>query len=79
MAASGIALARPRRTGAATRFRPRSPGQALRRKEWVLLLRDPWLMSQSLMQLLYLLPPFFPLVAQLLWRRTQRRAGWCRC
>src|SRR5205807_6543394 len=23
------------------------------------LLRDPWLMSQSLMQLLYLLPPFF--------------------
>ena len=41
-------------------FRPKSPGQALRRKEWTLLLwRDPWLMSQSLMQLLYLLPPFF--------------------
>ena len=36
-----------------------SPAQALRRKEWVLLWRDPWLMSQSLMQLLYLLPPFF--------------------
>ncbi|HLY04937.1 MAG TPA: hypothetical protein VKR31_04245 [Rhizomicrobium sp.] len=36
-----------------------SKGQAaaLRRKEWLLLLRDPWLMSQSLMQLLYLLPP----------------------
>jgi ABC-2 type transport system permease protein len=31
----------------------------LRRKEWLLLWRDPWLMSQSLMQLLYLLPPFF--------------------
>jgi len=30
---------------------------ALRRKEVRLLLRDPWLMSQSLMQLLYLLPP----------------------
>jgi ABC-2 type transport system permease protein len=45
----------------ATKFRPKSPGQALRRKEWVLLLRDPWLMSQSLMQLLYLLPPFFML------------------
>ena len=45
----------------ATKFRPKSPGQALRRKEWALLLRDPWLMSQSLMQLLYLLPPFFML------------------
>src|SRR5437764_555141 len=43
----------------AARFRARSPGQALRHKEWLLLLRDPWLMSQSLMQLLYLLPPFF--------------------
>jgi len=41
------------------RFRPKSAGQALRGKEWALLLRDPWLMSQSLMQLLYLLPPFF--------------------
>jgi ABC-2 type transport system permease protein len=36
---------------------------ALRRKEWRLLLRDPWLMSQSLMQLLYLLPPTL-----LMWR-----------
>jgi hypothetical protein len=44
-------------------FRPRSPGHALRSKEWVLLRRDPWLMSQSLMQILYLLPPFF-----MLWR-----------
>ena len=41
------------------RFGATSPGQALRHKEWLLLLRDPWLMSQSLMQLLYLLPPFF--------------------
>jgi hypothetical protein len=40
-----------------------SPAQALRRKEWTLLLRDPWLMSQTLMQLLYLLPAAF-----LLWR-----------
>ena len=39
------------------RFRAASPGQLLRRKEWVLLLRDPWLASQSLMQLLYLIPP----------------------
>ena len=35
----------------------------LRRKEWALLRRDPWLISQTLMQLLYLLPP-----ALLLWR-----------
>src|SRR5260370_6522638 len=35
----------------------------LRRKEWTLLRRDPWLVSQTLMQLLYLLPPAF-----LLWR-----------
>jgi ABC-2 type transport system permease protein len=39
------------------RFRRRSPSALLRRKEWVLLLRDPWLASQSLMQLLYLIPP----------------------
>jgi ABC-2 type transport system permease protein len=44
-------------------FRSSSAGQALRRKEWTLLLRDPWLMSQTLMQLLYLLPAAF-----LLWR-----------
>ena len=44
-------------------FRPLSVGQTLRRKEWVLLRRDPWLLSQSLMQLLYLLPAAF-----LLWR-----------
>ena len=36
---------------------------ALRRKEWALLRRDPWLVSQTLMQVLYLLPP-----ALLLWR-----------
>ena len=37
--------------------------QALRAKEWSLLKRDPWLMSQTLMQVLYLIPP-----ALLLWR-----------
>jgi ABC-2 type transport system permease protein len=35
----------------------------LRRKEWLLLLRDPWLVSQTFMQMLYLIPP-----AVLLWR-----------
>jgi len=45
-------------------FRERlSPRGALRRKEWILLRRDPWLMSQTLMQMLYLVPP-----ALMLWR-----------
>jgi ABC-2 type transport system permease protein len=51
------------RQGKAASFRLTSPAHALRRKEWTLLLRDPWLMSQSLMQLLYMLPP-----AILLWK-----------
>jgi ABC-2 type transport system permease protein len=37
--------------------------QALRWKEFLLLRRDPWLVSQTLMQLLYLVPP-----ALMLWR-----------
>jgi ABC-2 type transport system permease protein len=50
--------------GSLTRtFRAGSRQQALRRKEFVLLRRDPWLVSQSLMQLLYLVPP-----ALMLWR-----------
>jgi ABC-2 type transport system permease protein len=44
-------------------FGKTSPRAALRRKEWILLRRDPWLMSQTLMQMLYLLPP-----ALMLWR-----------
>ncbi|OAF12716.1 hypothetical protein [Bradyrhizobium neotropicale] len=44
-------------------FRAGSRQQALRRKEFLLLWRDPWLISQTLMQLLYLVPP-----ALLLWR-----------
>ena len=50
----------PRRARA---FTVRSRSQALRAKEWRLLWRDPWLVSQSLMQVLYLAPP-----ALLLWR-----------
>jgi len=45
------------------RFKCRTPKQALRQKEWRLLKRDPWLVSQTLMQVFYLLPP-----AILLWR-----------
>jgi ABC-2 type transport system permease protein len=52
-----------RRGPRATAFRGGSRQQALRTKEFLLLRRDPWLLSQSLMQLLYLVPP-----ALLLWR-----------
>jgi ABC-2 type transport system permease protein len=47
----------------ANAFRKGSRQQALRWKEFLLLRRDPWLVSQSLMQLLYLVPP-----AVMLWR-----------
>jgi ABC-2 type transport system permease protein len=61
-AAAGVACGSvvQRRTAA---FRRLSQKAALRRKEWTLLRRDPWLASQTLMQLLYLLPP-----ALMLWR-----------
>lgn len=49
-------------TKRAAQFKPASQAQMLRQKEWLLLKRDPWLISQSLMQLLYLLPP-----AAMLW------------
>ena len=42
---------------AAREFRVEPASAALRSKERRLLLRDPWLISQSLMQLLYLIPP----------------------
>lgn len=38
-------------------FRQLSSQGTLIRKEWMLMARDPWLMSQSLMQILYLIPP----------------------
>jgi ABC-2 type transport system permease protein len=44
-------------------LRTASPRLLLQRKEWMLLLRDPWLTSQTLMQLLYLIP-----AGLLLWR-----------
>jgi ABC-2 type transport system permease protein len=63
-AASASAHAESRRRGRASRaFRGGSRQQALRRKEFLLLGRDPWLVSQTLMQLLYLVPP-----ALFLWR-----------
>jgi len=61
IAAAGVSHSRIAQ--AAKSFRAASPAQALRRKEWTLLRRDPWLVSQTLMQILYLLPP-----ALMLWR-----------
>jgi ABC-2 type transport system permease protein len=65
------ATATPSRQGArATAFRTGSRQQALRWKEFVLLRRDPWLVSQTLMQLLYLVPP-----ALMLWRSFADRSA----
>jgi ABC-2 type transport system permease protein len=63
IAAAGVAMKVTRVLRRTTRFRTETPMRALRQKEWTLLRRDPWLMSQTLMQILYLLPP-----ALLLWR-----------
>jgi ABC-2 type transport system permease protein len=67
-AASGNAAARRARRSVV--FRAVSPRAALRRKEWMLLRRDPWLASQTLMQMLYLVPP-----ALLLWRSFAAGGG----
>jgi ABC-2 type transport system permease protein len=70
LAAASAMPARLRREPSARAFRETTPERALRRKEWMLLRRDPWLMSQTLMQILYLGPP-----ALLLWRNFGADAG----
>lgn len=60
--AAGLNHIRSQRRASTSAFRPTTQRQTLRRKEWKLLQRDPWLLSQTLMQLLYLVPP-----ALLLW------------
>ncbi len=67
MAAAGVAQDPVRQRRWQQSFRSLSPKAALRHKEWTLLRRDPWLASQTLMQLLYLLPP-----ALMLWRAFGR-------
>jgi ABC-2 type transport system permease protein len=62
LAAAGVSNATVRQRRRSINFRRRSQRQVLRAKEWMLLRRDPWLISQTLMQILYLLPP-----ALLLW------------
>lgn len=70
IAASGVGFG-DRETGKSTgRFRGVGVKAALRRKEWMLLRRDPWLVSQTLMQVFYLLPP-----ALLLWLNFGEAAG----
>jgi ABC-2 type transport system permease protein len=63
VAASSIGNISVIQTRRQSAFSRTSPRRALRRKEWILLRRDPWLMSQTFMQMLYLIPP-----AVLLWR-----------
>ena len=70
LAAGGVSQAATRRLATSNGFRRATPGRALRLKEWLLLRRDPWLMSQSLMQILYLVPP-----AVLLWQGLGEGAG----
>jgi ABC-2 type transport system permease protein len=62
VAAAGVSSAVVRQRRWSRGFRRRSASRALRHKEWTLLQRDPWLVSQTLMQILYLIPP-----ALLLW------------
>jgi ABC-2 type transport system permease protein len=62
LTAAGVSAGVVRQKRVSLAFRRRSPQRVLRQKEWTLLVRDPWLISQTLMQILYLLPP-----AVLLW------------
>jgi ABC-2 type transport system permease protein len=69
VAAGGVSRTAGRQSAVRV-FAPATQKQALRRKEWKLLARDPWLLSQTLMQILYLLPP-----ALMLWLNYGQAAG----
>jgi ABC-2 type transport system permease protein len=49
LATGGVSQNSTRQGNRSCRFRRTSPIRALRRKEWTLLRRDPWLVSQTLM------------------------------
>jgi ABC-2 type transport system permease protein len=70
VAATGAGGGTVGRVRAPTGFLATSPRRALRSKEWMLLRRDPWLVSQTLMQMLYLVPP-----ALMLWRSFASGGG----
>ena len=69
LAATDLAVPGSRRASH-RRFRTGPPAAVMRRKEWALLRRDPWLISQTLTQLLYLAPP-----ALLLWQDVPGQSG----
>ena len=70
LAAAGVSQSAVRQRRRSQGFRRGSAARALRHKERMLLVRDPWLVSQTLMQILYLLPP-----ALLLWRSFHEGAS----
>jgi len=70
LATAGVSENPTRQGARSSGFRRTWPTRSLRAKEWTLLRRDPWLMSQILMQLLYLLPPAF-----ILWRNFREGSG----
>lgn len=55
--ALSISVDRVQQAPRQTAFKTRSTHLTLMHKEWTLLARDPWLVSQTLMQILYLIPP----------------------
>ncbi|MEM7289543.1 MAG: permease [Pseudomonadota bacterium] len=63
LAAASISQSKRKSNTKTSTFSKRSMRASLRNKEWKLLLRDHWLISQSLMQILYLAPP-----ALMLWQ-----------
>ena len=70
ISAAGLNHVASQRRPSVRAFSPASQRQVLRLKEWRLLQRDPWLLSQTLMQILYLVPP-----ALLLWMNFGSDAG----
>ena len=59
--AAGIGQGKSAARTSAVKFKSKSVAATLRYKEWKLLLRDHWLLSQTLMQILYLIPPAYML------------------
>jgi ABC-2 type transport system permease protein len=59
--AAGLSEARGKQETGISSFKLKSMRMTLIQKEWRLLLRDHWLISQTLMQVLYLLPPAYML------------------
>ena len=68
--AAGVTESSLRQRPGKSLFDKLSAADALRVKERVLLRRDPWLISQTLMQIFYLIPP-----ALLLWRNFGGSTG----